>query len=370
MKVVVCGAGAIGAASAFYLTRAGVEVVLVERTGVACAASGKAGGFLARDWCDGGPLQSLARRSFDLHATLAKDFANPWGYRRMTTFGGARTRGPTSSLVDWVGPTIGIAQRLGDVETTAQVHPALFTRGLASIAVNEGASLVNGEVTGFLREADGRVRGVVMEEEHIDADAVLVAMGPWSILAAQWIDLPAVYGLKGHSLVFNTHDEIPPEALFLEYRTVDGATVTPEVFPRPDGTTYICGLSGDGPLPVDPADVRADEDAFARLLAVCSDISPAFGESRVIARQTCFRPVTRDGLPLMGAVPSAPGAFVATGHSVWGILNAPASGEAMAALITGAEPAVDLAPFDPARLPPIRIDADNFKPTYARGPSR
>lgn len=46
-----------------------------------------------------------------------------------------------------------------------------------------------------------------------------------------------------------------------------------------------------------------------------------------------FRSVTQDGLPLIGAVPGAPGAFVATGHSVSGILNVPAMRSAVAELI-------------------------------------
>ena len=66
----------------------------------------------------------------------------------------------------------------------------------------------------------------------------------------------------------------------------------------------------------------------------------------------CFRPLAQDGLPLIGAVPGARGAYVATGHSVGGILNAPATAEAIAELIIdGAARTVDLAPFDPARLP-------------------
>jgi glycine/D-amino acid oxidase-like deaminating enzyme len=59
----------------------------------------------------------------------------------------------------------------------------------------------------------------------------------------------------------------------------------------------------------------------------------SFGSDRIIARQACFRPVTQDGLPLIGKVPSVQGAYVATGHNVWGILNAPATGEALAELI-------------------------------------
>ena len=56
MRVVVCGAGVIGAAVAYYLSLRGVAATVVERAGVACAASGKSGGFPARDWCDGSPL--------------------------------------------------------------------------------------------------------------------------------------------------------------------------------------------------------------------------------------------------------------------------------------------------------------------------
>ena len=71
MRVVICGGGVIGACTAYFLSLRQVEAIVVERTGVACAASGKSGGFLALDWCDGSPLGRLARRSFNLHADLA-----------------------------------------------------------------------------------------------------------------------------------------------------------------------------------------------------------------------------------------------------------------------------------------------------------
>ena len=84
---------------------------------------------------------------------------------------------------------------------------------------------------------------------------------------------------------------------------------------------------------------------------MCSELSPAFASAKILARQACYRPVTCDGLPLIGRVPGVEGAYVATGHSVWGILNAPATGEAMAELIAdGAARSVDLSPFDPAGL--------------------
>jgi len=73
MQVVVCGAGIIGASVAYYLAKRGVRCTVVERCSPACAASGKAGGFLARDWCDHNELGPLVRLSYDLHAGLASE---------------------------------------------------------------------------------------------------------------------------------------------------------------------------------------------------------------------------------------------------------------------------------------------------------
>jgi glycine/D-amino acid oxidase-like deaminating enzyme len=166
------------------------------------------------------------------------------------------------------------------------------------------------------------------------------------------LPLPPVYGLKGHSVVFDTGKRIPADALFLEVIEANGAASSPEVFPRTDGTTYVCGISSESPVPLDPADVRPDPAAIDRLEAICRDISPVLRDAKILARQACYRPVTRDGLPLIGSV--APGAYVATGHSVWGILNAPATGEAMAELILDGEAkSVDLSPFDPGREQPL-----------------
>jgi glycine/D-amino acid oxidase-like deaminating enzyme len=224
--------------------------------------------------------------------------------------------------------------------------------------------LRHGTVVDLLRSPSGAVRGVALAGgEIVEGDAVVIAMGPWSILAARWLPLPAVLGYKGHSLVFETGGSIPAEALFLEYREASGEILTPELFPRADGTTWVCAISTIAPLPVDPNDVAADEGAHARLEALCRNISPALAAAPIKARQACFRPVTEDGLPLIGAVPGIEGAYVATGHSVWGMLNAPATGEAMSELIMdGAARRVDLAPFAPGRLPLL-------DPARLRGPS-
>jgi glycine/D-amino acid oxidase-like deaminating enzyme len=354
VKVLICGGGVIGAATAYALSRRGAAVTLIERTAVAAAASGRSGGFLALDWCDGTPLAALARRSFALHAELAATLPDDWGYRRLDTFGGvsgAAVRGHRGRSLPWVSDAVAIRQRLGGTATTAQIDPARFTRALVRAAERQGATLIRGRVTGLTRDpGDGRVTGARVDGTVVAGDAVVIAMGPWSIEAAGWLPLPAVYGLKGHSMVWETGDALPAEALFLEHLDPEGGA-SPEVFPRPDGTAYVCAISSDSPLPDDPAAVAPDPGALERLEAMATAIVPALAGRPVLARQACFRPVTRDGLPLIGAIDGLDGAYVATGHSVWGMLNAPATGEALAELVLRGRTTLDLAPFRPGRLP-------------------
>src|SRR3569623_2138104 len=132
MRVVICGAGVIGACTALYLRRLGADVIVVDRVGVAAAASGKAGGIQARDWCTGSPLDALARRSIALHTQLRDEIGGDWDYRPMNAYSGSvvpdgdpfRT---APSRFDWLNDGVIVAQRIGTTETTAIVHPHKFT---------------------------------------------------------------------------------------------------------------------------------------------------------------------------------------------------------------------------------------------------
>ena len=357
-RVVVCGAGVVGASVAYFLARRGVAVTLVERTGVACAASGKSGGFLALDWCDGSPVGPLARASFHVHARLAAELGGDHGYRRMDTFmlvarergavgGGHRVEAPR-----WLDGAAAVTAVLGDTDTTAQVDPARFTAALVRGAEAHGATLRIGVAQSVTRQ-EGAVRGVVVDGEPIDTDAVVLAMGPWTSRAGL-LPLPAVHGLKGYSVTLAA-DGVPAHALFMDYRTADGRSLEPEVFPRPGGEVYVCGMADRQPLPESAEGVEVSEAACDVLARAAGRASTALAAAPITRRQACYRPVTEDGVPIIGRVPGVAGAYVATGHGPWGMLNAPATGQALAELIVDGTPSlVDLRPFDPARLPAAR----------------
>src|SRR5713101_4807359 len=169
MRVVICGGGVIGACTAYFLSRRGIDVIVVERTEVAAAASGKAGGFLALDWCAGTPLDALARRSFQLPAALPREITADWAYQRMTAYSGfvvperdARRHVPAE--LDWLSDGVIIAHRLGTPETTAIIHPRKFTSAIMSAAQSHSAELRRAQVTGMVRSADGSsVRGAEVD---------------------------------------------------------------------------------------------------------------------------------------------------------------------------------------------------------------
>jgi glycine/D-amino acid oxidase-like deaminating enzyme len=352
--VVVCGAGVVGASVAYFLARRGVAVTVVERSGVACAASGKSGGFLALDWCDGSVLEPLARASFALHARLPHELGRDYGYRRMDTFMlAARETGaprgphrvPAPGWIDGAGV---VTATLGSTDTTAQVDPFAFTTALMDAARAHGARLHIGRVDDLVARK-GRVCGIGVDDAIIDADAVVLAMGPWTGRLARRLELPRIHGLKGYSVTLRG-DDVPAHALFVDYRTTDGRHLEPEIFPRPDGSVYVCGMADPAPLPESPDDVDVSDAACATLARAAGRVATALAAARIERRQACYRPVTDDNTPLIGRVPAMAGAYAATGHGPWGMLNAPATGLALAELIVdGAPTLVDLRPFDPAR---------------------
>src|SRR5215470_7786769 len=164
-RIVICGGGAIGAATAYFASRRGAHVTVIERHAVAGAASGRSGGFLALDWCRGSALDELARRSFKLHAELAAELGDPWGYRRLTTYAGYAAEGNSARGTrgrPWLAQRVTITSQLGTTQTTALVEPRAFTTGLVRAAEAHGAALQHTTAVDMVRDASGAARGIAL----------------------------------------------------------------------------------------------------------------------------------------------------------------------------------------------------------------
>ena len=360
-NVVICGAGVIGTSIAYHLAKLGTPSTVIDPIGLAPAASGKAGGFLALDW-NAGPMDELSRRSFYLHEVLAKELGlDDKCYRRLTceavAVDGSDRKGILPSQkklqsVDWADIGVLGSRCIGTKETIAQTHPKTFVEALWRESQKMGCSMTIGKVEDVLLEnaTNGEKKqkctGVKLSDgTEIIADIVVIAMGPWSSqLPSLQTVIPQMYGQKYHSAILKP-DRVLDQAVFFQ------GLGDPEVYPRPDGDVYVCGFP-DSPIIVTerPGAVEVRPEAVQRLVDVSGKVSTELRDAGVVYEKcsSCYLPITENGMPLMGPLPSISGAFIATGHSCWGILNAPASGEAMAELITyGKTNHVDLTNFLP-----------------------
>ena len=361
MKVVICGAGVIGASIAYFLADKGIAATIVERHEVAGAASGKSGGFIAQNRCDGQAQEQLARRSFALHAELAAQFADErgidYGFRRLQTLSvksserckAANTR--SANLPPWLSEQCTIAGLIGDERSTAQIHPKQFTLALLNAALQSATTLRKGTVDGLLMSADSsRVLDVSVDGEALHADAVVIAMGPWSDLFREPLGLPLIGGLKGYSVLLRPQTPVPAQALFVDYECTDGRQPSPEIVPRANGDVWICGMPSSDSLPENPADVSIDSMACAELQRIAARLCRPLNGAKLIATQACYRPICADAMPLIGPVPAVEGVFIASAHNCWGMLNAPATGLVMSELLAnGAATSIDIGPFSASR---------------------
>ncbi len=216
----------------------------------------------------------------------------------------ARAKGPSR---DWLSAHVTITGCLGSPRTTAQVEPAAFTAAMMRAAQDRGATLGSaGHRSAAARRA---VAGVAVDGETVEADATVFALGPWSPLATDWLPVPPVFGLKGHSLVFETAGDSAGGAVPRLPRVPDLHTHTRDFPARRRHDLCLRHLEpGAGPRRSGRCGARPRRHRAAR--GTVPAISPVLAESPIRARQACFRPVIEDGLPLIGAVPGTPGALL------------------------------------------------------------
>ena len=142
---------------------------------------------------------------------------------------------------------------------------------------------------------------------------------------------------------------ITAHALFTNLRLANKKEASPEIYPRADGSVYVCGsgrveVEGGGwelglasdirpsrTLPEFARDVKPDPQHARNLCNMAAFVSPSHLASdgvSVEVTQACFRPdSSRTGAPIIGQF--GRGLWLASGHQVWGISNGPGTGKIM-----------------------------------------
>ena len=373
--VVVVGGGLLGAATSYWLARAGVQVVLLEAGQLAGGASGRNGGFVVAGTAAAYPeaieqhghaaaravwqltletrallRQTLAEEAIDcdyrepglLHLALGDSQLD----RLARIVAAQRADNLDVKLLDreqtqeLIGTPLG-AEITGSLfaPENGLVHSARLVQGLAGAAARHGARVYEMTPAQELR-ADGGGVLVRTPRGELRAGAAVVAINAWSAGL-----LPMLAGLiapvRGQVLAY-----APCAPVF---HCGMGAAVTPtgEYWQQaPDGSIILGGCRAAAPgedigvtVPEPTAEVQAAiEQVFPRLF-------PALGELRVARRWAGLMAFTADGMPIAERAPGLPGVWVVGGFCGHGMPFGMPLGRLLAqAATSGAKPEA-LAPF-------------------------
>jgi glycine oxidase len=365
---VIAGGGLIGLACAWRAARAGMSVRIVERDRLGGGASGVAAGMLApvgeASWGEdallGLGLESL--RLWDgFAAELEAESGESAGYRRLGALHLALDRDEAEVLhrhhdlhqelgleSEWMRPTACRRLEPGiSTSVTAGVYapgdggadPVAVGAALAAalrrleVPVDEGAEITRLDLSGGGCELD------LGGDRVIRARRLVVAAGAWSG-SLEWLpeaDRPPVRPVKGEILTLRSRDGEPVCG-----RIVGGERVY--LVPRDDGRLIVGATVEERGF-----DTTVTAGGVHELLREAYRVLPEVAEMELLAARAGLRPGTPDNAPLIGRGTDER-LILATGHHRNGVLLAPVTAEAVAALIAGEEPGIDLAPFSPARF--------------------
>ena len=223
------------------------------------------------------------------------------------------------------------------------MNPGATVAALRHAFVAEGGELLEGAgVAGVDLGCGGRVEGTTLAGgRRLACETLVGAAGAWSpaLVGLPPETLPPVRPVKGQILTLRAR----PEAAPLAQRLV----LTPRCYAvsRPGGQTVVGATSEERGF-----DVRVTAEGVFRLLEAAREVLPDVDELELVEARAGLRPVTPDNAPVVGRTPEVEGLVWATGHGRNGVLLAPITAEAVAALARGEQIPEPLERFGPGRF--------------------
>lgn len=364
--VTIIGAGAIGCAIAYFLSKEGVKVVVVEKDSIGTHASGFAPGILYPLGVAPKHMEimlPLTTKSFQIHKELSQQLPLETGidyhFRQSVHLKLAFTQAEAQEIryevevlrrqasnIRWLdGDAVHLIESRVSSKTTGaaysedagEVDSYGYVLALAQAAEKYGAEIRYGRFTGLKRKGT-KVTAIQLSSGEIACDYTVLAIGPWTGLASSSLGVPIPVGpQKGQTLRVRASG--PPFTTMLAWGTHYNTTT------RHDGLVYHGATHEDAGFDEEPTAEGRD-----RLIDGVVTMVPSLAEAEVILQTACLRPLSADGLPIIGEIPGWAGVYVATGHWTKGILLSPITGRIISELIIRGVTSFPIEPFSPARF--------------------
>ena len=364
--VIVVGGGIIGCLTAYLLTRQGLTVTLLEADAVASHASGFAFGEMSALEGAGIPdlLLDFSVWSLRQHQPLAAELQEASGVDNQFQVGETlKLAFDESSVLDykeclrWQKQVAGFQVQWLSPEEVAKVEPMANPDSLGAVHVQGGASvepyrytlsasqageragveILLRRATGLISKAD-RCLGVTYEGGRLEAGTVVLAMGPWTGEASSWcrFNIP-VTPLKGQILRLQ-HGGAPIKTSL--YWSGSYAIT------KPDGLVWAGTTEEEAGF-----DEQTTIGARDKIMRDLIKMAPSLAEAQLVHQTACLRPLSADGLPIVGKVPGWSNLFIGTGTGRKGILWSTGMSYGLSDLIVKGSTQVPGIEFlDPARF--------------------
>lgn len=388
--VVVIGGGVIGTSTAYFLSQAGADVLVVEREKIAAGASGHGPGFFnafGGDFSKGDHL-ALGLESIKLireHREHLEEFQEePNWFNERPGIAPAftedalahvqemyATNGPQLEASDagatWYGqeelrelePLLGPNVLGGYVfPSVIQIDGWKLSKLYMAAAEQRSARYMTGEVSGLIWEGE-KASGVRLADgQEISCGSVVVAMGSWTPVASTWLGFPLpICNLKGQLHVLKV-----PGGHDLKHHVIERIAL----MQYPNGS-YLLAATPD-PAPgggLRPTDAYIRPLAERHALPEDTDLLMQTGLSRfpflkdaeVIEDLAGGRPMSVDLLPMIGTTPTFENVHIASGHGRKGIHLSAVTGKIVSDLITQGSTELDLNldAYSPMRFMPPKM---------------
>jgi glycine/D-amino acid oxidase-like deaminating enzyme len=378
--VLIIGAGIIGCSIAYYLSKKGVDVIIVERDDIAAGASSACDGFVFLQSKSPGIHLEMALESARIYDNLASELGSDLEYRKTGGMVVAETQEEllylknlvrrqrktgldaeilTSSDVFCKAPYLA-RHILGATfcAEDAQVNPVLATYAFCDAARRNGVRILTQTQVRHveLTEKDGKkaIGKVSTGREVIKPHSVIDAAGAWAATIAEMInvDMPII-PRRGQILVTE------PLPKFMDFLLTNGAYISAKLDTGVEssaqrGVTFEQTASGNLLIGSTREFVgynkRTTYQGLTRIAANAAKLMPGSAEFKVIRAFAGLRPSTPDGLSVLGPVAEVENFLVASGHEGDGIALAPITGKLMSDLIVEGRTSIDISELSPNRF--------------------
>lgn len=359
--VVVIGAGVIGCSTAYHLARLGVApVAVVEMGQPGSGSTSRSASMLSLQFCTDELTLRMARYSYGRYMQFEEEVGTPIDFQRTgwLTVAGAdaadRLRANAALL-----QSLGVTTEVLAPDEVQHRYPLLHVEdvAVATYGPDDGPLNPHAIVWGYVKAATalgacfyprvravgievqgGRAVGVHTDAGFIPAAVVVNAAGPWAAEVGRWVGLDIPLRNRVRTiLVTGPLPAVPPDHPFVE-------DLSAEWYFRPEGEGVLMGM-GQEPAEA-PDDTATRPHVVDAMIEAAAHRVPVLAAATLLTVWSGVRPLTPDGLPILGPAPGVDGLYLNAGWGGVGIIQAPIAGQLTAeAIVHGRGLTMDLEPF-------------------------